>query len=184
MINDSTSVIEIWNFRISLIRLCILNLCNKMKKWYLTKMTEIPPFAPLNDTTGEHQSSKKQKCFPARFGTFLAKSILLVACAKTCSKVLLLFARLVCASDIFNKIKHVRACFSKSAFAKSSFARLVCVRRKLAQWNAHTHWTVQHAKLVIRQRGETAVYHPCILLRLAQTQSFTWLTALRPNLMN
>ena len=53
---------------------------------------------------------------------------LLVARAKTCSKVLLLFARLVCASHIFNKRKHVRACFSKSAFAKSSFARLVCAR--------------------------------------------------------
>ena len=60
----------------------------------------------------------------------LAESILLVARAKTCSKVLLLFARFVCASHIFNKRKHVRACFSKSAFAKSSFARLVCARPK------------------------------------------------------
>ena len=62
--------------------------------------------------------------------TLLAESILLVARAKTCSKVLLLFARLVSASHIFNKRKHVRACFSKSAFAKSSFARLVCAQPK------------------------------------------------------
>ena len=62
----------------------------------------------------------------------LAESILLVACAKTCSKVLLLFVRLVCASHTFNKRKHVGACFSKSAFAKSSFARLVCARPKAA----------------------------------------------------
>ena len=75
-----------------------------------------------------HIKSKKQKCFRARFGTFLPESILLIARAKTCSKVLLLFARLVCASQIFNKRSHVRACFSKSAFAKSSFARLVCAR--------------------------------------------------------
>ena len=74
-----------------------------------------------------HQSSKKQKCFRARFG-MLAESILLVALAETCSKLLLLFARLVCTSHIFNKRKHVRACLSKSAFAKSSFARLVCAR--------------------------------------------------------
>ena len=85
----------------------------------------------VKDTTGAHQSSKKQKCFRARFGTFKKESILLVARAKTCSKVLLLFARLVCASHIFNKRKHVRACFSKRAFAKSSFGRLVCARPKI-----------------------------------------------------
>ena len=38
------------------------------------------------------------------------------------------FVRLACASHIFNKRKQVRARFSKSAFAKSSFARLVCAR--------------------------------------------------------
>ena len=31
-------------------------------------------------------------------------------------------------SHIFNKRKHVRACFSKHAFAKSSFVRLACAR--------------------------------------------------------
>ena len=56
----------------------------------------------------------------------LAGSILLAARAKTCSKVLLLFARLVCASHIFSKRKHDRARCSKIAFTKSSFARLVC----------------------------------------------------------
>ena len=66
--------------------------------------------------------------FSSMFWHVLAESILLVARAKTSSKILLLFARLVCASHIFNKRKHVRACFSKSAFAKSSFARLVCAR--------------------------------------------------------
>ena len=49
MIIDSTSVVKIWSFRKKkYIRLCTLNLCNKMKKWFLTKMTEIPPIAPLN----------------------------------------------------------------------------------------------------------------------------------------
>ena len=46
------------------------------------------------------------------FEHVLAESTMLVACAKTCSKVLLLFARLVCASHIFKKestFEHVLA---------------------------------------------------------------------------
>ena len=78
----------------------------------------------VKDTTGAPQSSKKKNAFE----NVLAESILLVARAKACSKVLLLFAPLVCASHIFTKRKHVRAWFSKSAFAKSNFARLVCAR--------------------------------------------------------
>ena len=39
--------------------------------------------------------------------TFQKESILLIACAKMCSKILLLFARLVCTSHIYNKIKHI-----------------------------------------------------------------------------
>ena len=78
----------------------------------------------VKDTTGAHQLSKNA------FEHVLAESTLLVARAKMYSKVPLLFARLVCATHIFNKTKHVRACFSKSAFAKSSFSRLVCARPK------------------------------------------------------
>ena len=43
------------------------------------------------------------------FEHVLAESILFIVCAKTCSNILLLFARLVCASHIFNKRKHVLA---------------------------------------------------------------------------
>ena len=75
-----------------------------------------------------HINRAKSKMLSSTFWHVLAESILFVARAKTCLKVLLLFAQLVCTSHIFNKRKHVRACFSKSAFAKSSFARLICTQ--------------------------------------------------------
>ena len=72
------------------------------------------------------------------FWHVLAERTWLVVRTKTCSKVFLLFARLVCANHIFNKRKLVRAHFSKNAFAKSSFARLVCARPKRYGHTAHT----------------------------------------------
>ena len=85
----------------------------------------------VKDTTWRTPIEHKAKMLSSTFWYGSTESILLVARIKTCWKVLLLFARLVCASHIFNERKHVRACISKSAFAKNSFARLVCARPKL-----------------------------------------------------
>ena len=47
LINDCTTVIEVWNFRESYITVCRLNLSYKIKNVIFDKMTEIPPIAPL-----------------------------------------------------------------------------------------------------------------------------------------
>ena len=69
------------------------------------------------DMTGAHQSSKKQKYFRARFGTCNEENAFFLKRAKMCSKAFLIFARLMCASRIFNKRKHVlaKALFPKAA---------------------------------------------------------------------
>ena len=75
----------------------------------------------VKDMTGAHQWRKSKSTFEH----VLAHATSKMLSAKMCSKAFLLFARLMCASRIFNKRKQVLA---KVLLPKSSFVRLVCTR--------------------------------------------------------
>ena len=72
--------------------------------------------------------AKSKNAFEHILARFGKKAFSSLHVPKRARKYLCFFLGWLCTSHFYNKIKQVRACFSKTAFAKSSFARLVCAR--------------------------------------------------------